>query len=586
MTTIKHRSVGTLLSIVFVASVSAATPSDPQPRGFRAANAQQVTGFVLPPDVNLIRTRSLEAGRSSERYQQTVDGAEVLGGQLSLILDADGKLTAVIGSHYPGLMSTNVVQLTPSQAKGIAIKKIGGAGSWDTKLMIHPQTGRQFYLVENRRDDSRWFQWIDAEDGTIINSYDGLTTGSGVGVQSDTKNLTDLTTGNSSSGYEMISQDGRQTTYDARNRSRLPGNLATDNDDNWNLPGTTSPGQPALVDAHYFANVTDDYYSSTHGFDWITYYPQGMVSSAHVQRNYNNAYWNGSQMAYGDGDGSNFVELSGDLDVVGHELSHGVTDATSDLIYQNESGALNEAFSDIMGTAIEFYYGSGNWTIGEDVTPGGNGIRNMANPGEDGDPSHYDERYTGTGDNGGVHINSGIANHWFYLLSDGGQNADPAYASGYDVTGIGIADAEQIAYVGFTSLNATADFCAARASTVAVAGSKSSNVADAWDEVGVDDTLCSGGNGGGDTTGDGPAITNVDSTNPNKRGNFTISWQTDVVADSEVSFTCCGTYTDSSFVTSHSMGFRGTKGVEYTYYVSSTDASGHKTTEGPFTHQN
>ena len=85
---------------------------------------------------------------------------------------------------------------------------------------------------------------------------------------------------------------------------------------------------------------------------------------------YNNAYWNGSQMAYGDGDGSNFVELSGDLDVVGHELSHGVTDATSDLIYQNESGALNEAFSDIMGTAIEFYYGSGNWTIGEDVTPG------------------------------------------------------------------------------------------------------------------------------------------------------------------------------------------------------------------------
>jgi len=94
-----------------------------------------------------------------------------------------------------------------------------------------------------------------------------------------------------------------------------------------------------------------------------------MVSSAHLQRNYNNAYWNGSQMAYGDGDGVTFIEFPGDLDVVGHELSHGVTDATSNLIYQNESGALNEAFSDIMGTSIEYYYGTGNWTIGEDIMP-------------------------------------------------------------------------------------------------------------------------------------------------------------------------------------------------------------------------
>ena len=190
-------------------------------------------------------------------------------------------------------------------------------------------------------------------------------------------------------------------------------------------------------------------------------------------------------MAYGDGDGTSFIEFSGDLDVVGHELSHGVTEATSNLIYQNESGALNESFSDIMGTAIEFRTGSGNWTIGEDITPGTNGLRNMANPGEDGDPSHYLDRYVGSGDNGGVHINSGIINHWFYLLVNGGQNANPSRASGTNVAGIGFDAAEDIVFLGFTALPASATFCSARAGTIAVAGVNSANVADAWDEVGV-----------------------------------------------------------------------------------------------------
>jgi len=578
--------VALLLSLILSASVYAAPDPAQQAHGFRVLTAQQATGYALPPDVKLVQSHALGAGRSSERYQQTVNGADVLGGQLSLLRDENGKIVAIIGSHYPGLMSTNVVRLKPSQATAIATAKIGGTGAWHSELMINPQTGRQFYLVENRRDDSRWFHWIDAEDGTIVNSYDGLTTGTGTGVQGDIKDLSGLTTGNASTGYKMLSTDNRQTTYDALNRNRLPGSLATDSDDIWNLPGTTSPGQHALVDAQFFARVTDNYYLGVHQFNWNHYYPQGMVSSAHVQRNYNNAYWNGSQMAYGDGDGSNFIEFSGDLDVVGHELSHGVTEASSNLIYQGESGALNEAFSDIMGTAIEFYYGSGNWTIGEDIDAGGNGIRNMADPGEDGDPSDYADRYTGTADNGGVHTNSGIANHWFYLLVNGGQNADPAYASGTNVQGIGIQAAQDIAFLGFTSLNATANFCAARASTVAVAGGNAPNVADAWDEVGVDDNLCSGGTSGGGSTSGGPVIDNVASTDPNKRGSFTITWDTNVVADSEVTFTCCGNYTDSALVTSHSMGFRGTKGVEYIYYVSSTNTSGQKTTEGPFTHQN
>lgn len=551
--------------------------------GFLALTGQQARDFQVPSDMRRISVERTGRGGAvvAERYRQFLGAAEVLGSQLTIYRDETDLSVAVVGAHYPDLAPSNTIRFAAGEAQAVAAsRRADRDGAWSTRLMIDPGTARYFYRVEFRAFDARWFYWIDAETGAVVNAYDGLTTGSGTGVLGDTKDLTGLTT-SSGSSFQMISANGRQTTYDARNRNRLPGNLATDDNDIWDTPGSTSPGQPALVDAQFYANVTDDYYATVHDFDWLAHYSQGMVSSAHVQRNYNNAYWNGTQMAYGDGDGSTFIEFSGDLDVVGHELSHGVTEATSNLIYQNESGALNEAFSDIMGTAIEYYYGTGNWTIGEDITVGSNGIRNMANPNEDGDPSYYADRYTGTADNGGVHTNSGIANHWFYLLVNGGQNANPDRASGTDVVGIGLAAAEDIAFLGFTALPATADFCAARAGTIAVAGNNGVNVADAWDEVGVDDALCGGGPGGGS----GPVISNVASAK--LRGNqFEITWMTDVPSNSEVTFTCCGTYTNSTLVTSHRMTFNGSKGATYEYYVSSTDADGNKSTAGPFIHHN
>lgn len=574
------------LILVFILIIPAAAADSQQGNrngGFRALRGAEAASFNVPSDVQQTRLESLNSyGVQTARYQQFFNDAQVFGGQLTIYTGSNGERLAVIGAHYPNIAAGNQVRLNAGQARAaIAGRPEAAGGRFFTALMIDPVTGRYFYAVESRSFDSRWFYWVDAESGEVFNAYNGLTDGTGTGVLGDTKDLTGLTT-TSGSGFQMVSADGRQTTYDAENRRKLPGTLATDNDDIWDLPGTTSPGQAALVDAHFYANVTDDYYMNVHSFNWTEFYPQGMVSSAHVQRNYANAYWNGEQMAYGDGDGVEFRELSGDLDVVGHELSHGVTDATSDLIYQNESGALNEAFSDIMGTAIEFHYGTGNWTIGEDIDILSNGFRNMANPGEDGDPSHYADRYTGSSDNGGVHINSGIANHWFYLLVNGGQNADPARATGTNVQGIGLSAAEQVAFLGFTALTANATFCEARSSTIAVAGNNSANVSDAWDEVGVDETLCGGGSNGG---GNGPVISNVSSAKT--RGNsFVITWDTDVPATSEVVFTCCGTYTDSSLVTSHSMGFNGSRGYLYEYYVTSRDADGNATTEGPFYHQN
>jgi len=200
--------------------------------------------------------------------------------------------------------------------------------------------------------------------------------------------------------------------------------------------------------------------------------------------------------------GQHWDYLAGAIDVVAHELTHGITDYTSDLIYENESGALNESFSDMMGTAVEFFYqqpGAGpmqaDYLLGEDViTPGG--IRSMANPGAFGDPDHYSKRLVtpndSAHDNGGVHTNSGIPNHVYYLAIEGGTNR----TSGLSVEGVGQANREQIEkvmYRAFTQMMpSNATFSVARAVTIQAAvdlyGASSAAaraITQAWTAVGV-----------------------------------------------------------------------------------------------------
>ena len=143
-------------------------------------------------------------------------------------------------------------------------------------------------------------------------------------------------------------------------------------------------------------------------------------------------FGNGIPSGFVTSDGNNYTNLSGALDVAAHELTHAVTDATSHLIYRNESGALNEALSDMIGKSVEFFYhpsgggvGQADYVIGKDVVravrPGSlNGIRSMENPRAYGDPDHYSKRVIISQDKGAVHTNSGIANHAFYLAIEGG----------------------------------------------------------------------------------------------------------------------------------------------------------------------
>jgi hypothetical protein len=205
-------------------------------------------------------------------------------------------------------------------------------------------------------------------------------------------------------------------------------------------------------------------------------------------------------------DGQNYSYLAGALDIAAHELTHAVTSFTSALEYRNESGALNEAFSDMMGKSVEFFYhpagsgvGQADYVIAKDVVravrPGAlSGFRSMSNPALFGDPDHYSRRYTGTGDGGGVHINSAIANHAFYLAIEGGTDR----TSGLNVQGVGAANREQIEkvfYRAFTTLlPASSTFLIARTATIQSArdlyGAGSTverAVTQAWTAVGVPD---------------------------------------------------------------------------------------------------
>ncbi len=222
----------------------------------------------------------------------------------------------------------------------------------------------------------------------------------------------------------------------------------------------SSRNNPAL-DVHWAMEKTYDFYLnqlSRNSFDnagsLIKNYinPNNSLGNAGLP---NNAFWNGSSMVYGNGDGNILSPLTS-IDIVGHEFSHAVVTYTANLAYQGESGALNESFADIFGTAIEFYGSSSpNWTIGENIvliSP--YYARSMSNPNSapiqfGQQPDTYSGTYwantSSTQDNGGVHTNSGVQNFWYYLLSQGGTGTNDI-SNSYTVTGIGITQATQIAY--------------------------------------------------------------------------------------------------------------------------------------------
>lgn len=288
--------------------------------------------------------------------------------------------------------------------------------------------------------------FVDAENGEILFTNDILqvidSQGTAVTAYSGTQ---DITTDSINEGYRLR-ETGRGNgieTYDMNQGTTYSAAVDfTDSDNFWDNPN--SEFDQYATDAHWGAEMTYDYYYVNFNRNSIDDLGFQLRSYIHYDQAYANAFWDGLRMTYGDGDGV-WSPLTA-LDICGHEITHGLTSFTSNLNYSYESGAMNEGYSDIFGTAIEFYAkpNLANWLMGENI---GSAIRSLSDPGFSDQPDTYlgTNWYVGSGDNGGVHTNSGVMNFWFYLLSEGGTGTNDN-GDVYNVNGIGIEDAAKIAY--------------------------------------------------------------------------------------------------------------------------------------------
>lgn len=479
--------------------------------------------------LRLLRERadSLIDGRMHERLAQYHNGLPVFGAEVTR-QRANGITISMLGTVYRNLTLDTVPGLTAEQARAVMLAQPDAeAVIAEPELLVLPLDEGGFalaYRVVTRFPNDILVTFVDAHNGAQLMQFSDLHTqvGTGRGVLGDGKKISTDQAGGAFRTNDTLRPPAIETfdlkgnvtrTNDvlARRVTLGPSDLATDADNDWT--------DGAVVDGHVYAGWSYDYFAqqfNRRGIDdnnlpvrtIIHPISRDNFSAAVFNQNsafFTNAFWSGTLrlMVYGVGlppgwrlGGQAWDHVSGALDVVAHELTHGVTQFSSNLIYRGESGALNEAFSDMMGTGAEFFFDSvrrrgANYLIGEDVvTPGG--IRSMANPEAYGDPDHYSRRYLQAGDNFGVHINSGIPNQAFYLAIEGGTNR----TSGLSVDGVGAANRQQIErvmYRAFTSmLPANANFYLARLATIQSArdlygaGSPAERaITQAWNAVGV-----------------------------------------------------------------------------------------------------
>ena len=483
-------------------------------------------------------------GRVHDRFDQYAGDARIFGAQLVRQRSAAG-VESVFGNVYPenlGISTTPTLSAQDAFARVVAIAGREPIASRLPELVVLPRedgTFRLTWLSRVRTSNDMVALFVDAKTGeevwryTLIHRQSAV--GTGTGVLGDRKKLSVR-----QASSVFLADDALRPptliTYDLKgNYSRVleildgvtnpaQSDIATDTDNTWT--------DGANVDAHAYIGFTYDYYFQRFGRRGLDGNNRAIRSIVHpapredplslpgfVLENFLlNAFWCGEcgqpgqgYMVFGEGiptrfslNGQNYNYFAAGFDVVAHELTHAVTEFSSSLIYQNESGALNESFSDIMGTGAEYYVRSTgrsdrapDYLIGEDiVTPARagalTGIRSMSDPRSFGDPDHYSIRFTGSEDNGGVHINSGIPNHAFFLAIEGGTNR----TSGLAVTGVGGGNREQIErifYRGFTSyLTPNATFAQARQATLRAASELFGDaspafraVQQAWTAVGV-----------------------------------------------------------------------------------------------------
>ncbi|MFI8793219.1 M4 family metallopeptidase [Streptomyces sp. NPDC055105] len=456
-------------------------------------------------------------GTVHTRYERTYNGLPVLGGDLVVHENKTGTTETVTKAIKTAIKVASLKPVvTTAKAEKQALTAAKTAGSAKTsadqapRKVIWAATGKPTLAYETvvggLQDDgtpNELHVITDAATGKKLYEYQGIETGTGKTLYSGTVSLSTTLSG---STYQLTDGTrGGHKTYNLKHGTSGTGTLFTDADDVWGT-GTASSSttdQTAAADAAYGAQKTWDFYKSTFGRSGIKNNGVGAYSRVHYGNSYVNAFWDDSCfcMTYGDGSGNTHPLTS--LDVAGHEMSHGVTSSTAGLNYSGESGGLNEATSDIFGTGVEFYAANsadvGDYLIGEKININGDGtpLRYMDKPSKDGGSANYWSSSVGNLD---VHYSSGVANHFFYLLSEGsgaktinGVSYNSPTYSGTAVTGIGRAKALQIWYKALTTyMTSTTKYAGARTATLSAAsalyGSTSTEyktVAAAWTAVNV-----------------------------------------------------------------------------------------------------
>ncbi len=538
--TVRHAAVAALLMLAVGARETSRPVLAQAHRGATTIEARspadlrdwdrQIDGMARTGELRSREARAdtLIEGREHQRSDQFHRGVRVFGGEV-VRQSRHGATESAFGTLYSGIDVDPSPAIDEEAARAVLEERAGASSGSRPELVVLPLDAGGYALawrlrIVQRHDARQYF--IDARSGAPLLDFSDRKTQTAVGkargVLGDTKKISvNRTTGTFTASdqlrppailtYDMQGNPGRVDEFLFGRVTLGTPDLAADTDNDWT--------DGAAGDAHVYTGYTYDYFFKRFGRHGLNDADIRVRSLVHPVRRLDfaryveefpdffiNAFYDGNGvMVYGEGlpagltlGGQTWDFLSGALDVVAHELTHGVTDYTSGLIYRGESGALNEAFSDIMATGAEFFFqqaGNGtlraDYLLGEDVVRPG-GLRSLENPGVFGDPDHYSRRYTGTEDNGGVHINSTIAGHAFFLAIESGTNR----TSGLAVQGVGAANRDQmekVFYRAFTAmLPGNASFSVARAATIQSArdlygpGSPSERaVTQAWTAVGV-----------------------------------------------------------------------------------------------------
>ncbi|NES16710.1 MULTISPECIES: M4 family metallopeptidase [Micromonospora] len=407
-----------------------------------------------------VRTKVDPSGAAHTRYARTYHGLRVYGGDFVIHTAPNGAMTGASSGLAAPLTLSTTAKVGAAAAKASARKAFSGTltSLGSPELFVDASSGKGRLAWEtvatgwraDQQTPSKLHVITDASTGKVIGSYDEIESvvGSGQGIYTGTVSIDTTLSG---STYSMVDPShGNGRTCDMNNTTSGTCTTFTDADNAWGN-GSNSNRQSAAVDAHFGAAKTFDYFKNVHGRNGIFGNGNGVPSRVHYGSNYVNAFWDGSQMTYGDGSGNSRPLVS--LDVAGHEMSHGVTEALAGLNYSGESGGLNEATSDIFGNMVEFYANApadpGDYQVGEKININGNGtpLRYMYNPSLDGSS---DSCWSTSTKNKDVHYSSGVANHFFFNLAEGtgatSYGTSPVCGSAPAVTGIGRTKAENIWY--------------------------------------------------------------------------------------------------------------------------------------------